>query len=52
MTEPARYTVEKFCGLTDDGRPGFEQVGGLEVATTPQRLADLHRRHGWLTSWG
>lgn len=52
MTELARYTVEKFCRLSHDGRPGFEQVGGLEVATTPERLADLHRRHGWLTSWG
>jgi glycine cleavage system aminomethyltransferase T/glycine/D-amino acid oxidase-like deaminating enzyme len=52
MTELARYTVEKFSGLDHEGRPGFEQVGGLEVATTPQRLADLHRRHGWLTSWG
>lgn len=52
MTELARYTVEKFCALDHDGQPGFEQVGGLEVATTPQRLADLHRRHGWLTSWG
>jgi len=52
MTELARYTVEKFCGLEYDGQPGFLQVGGLEVATTPERLADLHRRHGWLTSWG
>ncbi|MDQ3463874.1 MAG: FAD-dependent oxidoreductase [Actinomycetota bacterium] len=52
MTELARYTVEKLCGLEYGGQPGFEQVGGLEVATTPQRLADLHRRHGWLTSWG
>src|SRR6202040_378551 len=28
------------------------QVGGLEVATTPERLAELHRRQGWATSWG
>ncbi len=52
MTELATYTVEKFGELAFDGRPGFERVGGLEVATTPHRLADLHRRHGWLTSWG
>ena len=52
MTELARYTVEKLCGLEYDGQPGFLQVGGLELATTPERLADLHRRHGWLTSWG
>ncbi len=30
----------------------FRQVGGLEVATTPERLAELHRRHGWATAWG
>jgi dimethylglycine oxidase len=47
MTEMARYTVEKLCGLD-----AFLQVGGLEVATTPERLAELHRRCGWLTSWG
>jgi glycine cleavage system aminomethyltransferase T/glycine/D-amino acid oxidase-like deaminating enzyme len=52
MTELASYTVAKFCGLDYDGQGGFEQVGGLEVATTPQRMADLHRRYGWLTSWG
>ena len=27
-------------------------MGGLEVATTPERVAELHRRHGWLTSFG
>ncbi|MFF4116689.1 FAD-dependent oxidoreductase [Streptomyces sp. NPDC001714] len=52
MTELARYTVEKFCSLDVDGKPCFLQVGGLEVATTPERLAELHRRHGWITSWG
>jgi dimethylglycine oxidase len=43
----ATYTVEKFCELET-----FTQVGGLEVATTPERLTDLARRHGWATSWG
>jgi glycine/D-amino acid oxidase-like deaminating enzyme len=52
MTELARYTVEKFCSLDVDGSPCFLQVGGLEVATTPERLAELHRRHGWITAWG
>ncbi|MEU6181821.1 GcvT family protein [Streptomyces coeruleorubidus] len=52
MTELARYTVEKFCSLDVDGEPCFLQVGGLEVATTPERLAELHRRHGWITAWG
>ncbi|MDN5749194.1 MAG: FAD-dependent oxidoreductase [Pseudonocardia sp.] len=52
MTEFARYTVEKFAGLHVDGAWCLNQVGGLEVATTPARLADLHRRLGWATSWG
>jgi glycine cleavage system aminomethyltransferase T/glycine/D-amino acid oxidase-like deaminating enzyme len=52
MTELARYTVEKLCSLEVDGEPCFLQVGGLEVATTPERAAELHRRQGWLTSWG
>jgi dimethylglycine oxidase len=52
MTELARYTVEKLSGLEVDGEPCFLQVGGLEVATTPERVAEIHRRHGWLTSWG
>ena len=52
MTEFARYTVEKYNALTLDGQWCFNQVGGLEVATSPERLAEIQRRHGWLTSWG
>ncbi|MET0136705.1 MAG: FAD-dependent oxidoreductase [Kibdelosporangium sp.] len=47
MTELATYTVEKLVALDC-----FLQVGGLEVATTEDRLRELHRRHGWLTAWG
>ena len=52
MTQLARYTVEKLVSLDLDGEPCFLQVGGLEVATTPARQAELHRRHGWATAWG
>ncbi|GAA2405066.1 GcvT family protein [Mycolicibacterium llatzerense] len=52
MTALASYTVEKFLALESDGQWCFNQVGGLEVATTEQRLADLHRKQGWATSWG
>ena len=52
MTRFATYTVEKFKSLDVDGAWCFNQVGGLEVATTPERLADLHRKQGWATSWG
>ncbi|MGA5653163.1 GcvT family protein [Streptomyces seoulensis] len=52
LTEFARYTVEKFGSLRHDGVPCFEPVGGLELATTPERLADLHRRAGLAAAWG
>ncbi len=52
MTALARYTVEKFLSLDVDGQWCFNQVGGLEIATTEQRMAELHRRQGWATSWG
>ncbi|WP_326958516.1 GcvT family protein [Amycolatopsis sp. NBC_01286] len=47
MTEFAKYTVSKFLELGC-----FNQVGGMEVATTPARWEDLKRKHGWATSWG
>ena len=47
MTEFASYTVQKLTELD-----AFNQVGGLEVATTEARWADLHRKQGWATSWG
>jgi glycine cleavage system aminomethyltransferase T/glycine/D-amino acid oxidase-like deaminating enzyme len=47
MTRLARYSVEKFRSLD-----AFAQVGSIEVATGPARLAELHRRYGWVTAWG
>lgn len=47
MTNLARYTVEKLLSLDC-----FNQVGGLEVATTPERLQELKRKHGYASSWG
>ncbi|MEU0877460.1 FAD-dependent oxidoreductase [Lentzea sp. NPDC005914] len=52
MTSFAKYTVEKYTAMTLDGKWCFQQLGGLEVATTPERWTDLKRRHGWATSWG
>ncbi|WP_328929586.1 FAD-dependent oxidoreductase [Streptomyces sp. NBC_00190] len=48
----AGYTIEKFGALEVDGLPCFNPVGGLELATTEERLADLHRRAGYAASWG
>ncbi|MGH3322706.1 MAG: GcvT family protein, partial [Streptosporangiaceae bacterium] len=52
MTEFARYTVAKYSALRYRGRPCFAQLGGIEVAGSPERWADLKRKHGWATSWG
>ncbi|WP_033293825.1 FAD-dependent oxidoreductase [Amycolatopsis jejuensis] len=50
VTEFAKYTAEKYAGLTVDWC--FQPVGSLELATTPEQLADLRRRHGWATASG
>src|SRR5258708_19572862 len=52
MAQFATYTVAKYSSLILDGQWCFNQVGGLEVATTPERLAEIKRRHGLATSWG
>ncbi|TFD23917.1 MULTISPECIES: GcvT family protein [Cryobacterium] len=48
----AKYTVEKLLSLTEDGVNCFNQVGGLEIATTETRLADLKRKLGYAASYG
>lgn len=52
MSQFAKYTVEKLSSLDKDGQNCFNPVGGLEVATTPERLEELKRKHGWASSWG
>ncbi|MCK2238447.1 MULTISPECIES: FAD-dependent oxidoreductase [unclassified Crossiella] len=52
MTAFAAYTVRKYDQLTLADRWCFRKVGGLEVATTPERWTDLHRKQGWATAWG
>src|ERR1700741_1305357 len=52
MTEFARYTVEKWSGLSLDGQWCSRQGGSIELALPPERLHDLHRRRGWAQSWG
>ncbi|PLB53559.1 dimethylglycine dehydrogenase precursor [Aspergillus steynii IBT 23096] len=47
MTRLAHYTVQKLLSLDC-----FNSVGSLEVATTPARLEDLKRKHGYASSWG
>lgn len=52
MTLFAEYTVKKLLSLEKDGESCFNQVGGLEIATTPERLEELKRKHGYGSSWG
>ncbi len=52
MAQFARQTVEKLHGLQHSGDTCFLKVGSLEMATTPDRLADLHRRAGLAMSAG
>ena len=52
MSEFAMYTVDKFKNLTYQGDPCYLPVGGLEIATTPERAVELERRFGYAQSWG
>jgi glycine cleavage system aminomethyltransferase T/glycine/D-amino acid oxidase-like deaminating enzyme len=52
MTRFATYTLERADGLVVDGEACARRVGSLEVATTPDRLAELARRGGWARGRG
>ena len=52
MAQFARQTVEKLHGLREGDETCFLKVGSLEIATTPERLAELHRRAGLAQSVG
>ncbi|WP_461186675.1 GcvT family protein [Arthrobacter sp. Z4-13] len=52
MSQMAQYTANKFKSLTYQGQPCFLTVGGLEVATTQERLSELHRRQGYAAACG
>jgi len=52
MTQFAAYSVRRYGELGHSGRPCFRPVGSIEVARTPERWKDLHRKHGLATSWG
>ncbi len=52
MAQFARQTVEKLHGLLHNGETCFLKTGSLELATTPERLSDLHRRAGLAISAG
>ena len=48
----ADQTINKLLSIEHEDGPGFYQVGSLEIATTPERLKELHRRTAWLHAYG
>jgi glycine cleavage system aminomethyltransferase T/glycine/D-amino acid oxidase-like deaminating enzyme len=52
MCRIAQDSVRLYAGLDVDGEPAWFGVGGIEVATTPERVRELHRRRGWARSYG
>ncbi len=52
MCRIAQDSVAIYDTLDVDGEPVWYGVGGLELATTPERIAELKRRQGFARSWG
>src|SRR3712207_2311784 len=52
MCRIAQDSVALYDSLSLDGERVWYGVGGLEVATTPERMEELKRRHGLARSWG
>lgn len=51
MCRIAQDAVELYATLDVDGEPAWYGVGGVEVATTPDRMRELKRRLGFARSW-
>lgn len=52
MCELAQRTLDKLDGAEVDGQWVMKRVGGLELASTAERVEELHRRHDFAKSWG
>lgn len=52
LTEFARYTVNLLKPLRFQDEPCLYPVGGIEVAATPERWAELKRKQGVAMSYG
>jgi len=52
MCRIAQDSVRLYAELDVDGQPCWYGVGGIEVATTEARMAELRRRRGWARSYG
>ena len=52
MCRLAQYSVDLYSGLETDDGPAWYGVGGIEVATTPERVEELKRRRGYAEAYG
>ncbi|MBM3680485.1 MAG: FAD-dependent oxidoreductase [Actinobacteria bacterium] len=52
MCTLAQWSAQAYDACNADGRETWAAVGGLEVATTPGRVAELHRRQNAATAYG
>jgi glycine cleavage system aminomethyltransferase T/glycine/D-amino acid oxidase-like deaminating enzyme len=52
VSKLAQWSVEMFFELSDEGERTYFSNGSLEIATTPERWTDLHRKAGFARSWG
>ena len=52
MCRIAQDSVRLYRSLEVDGTPCWHGVGGIEVATTPERMRELKRRQGFARAYG
>jgi aminomethyltransferase len=52
MTKFAMYSNELYSDLEFEGQPVYNEVGGIEVARSDERMDYLRRRVEWAESWG
>jgi dimethylglycine oxidase len=52
MCRIAQDSVALYDSLEVDGERCWYGVGGIEVATTPERMEELKRRRGWARAYG
>ena len=52
MCRLAQYSVDLYSGLETEDGPAWYGVGGIEVATTPERMRELKRRRGYALAYG
>jgi dimethylglycine oxidase len=52
MCRLAQYSVELYAELGTDDGPAWYGVGGIEVATTSERMLELKRRRGYALAYG